>query len=95
MSDLLCTFDKCSAILINPHRRQNVFLACRLLQSQGPAVRTQTLTQLQNDTITAVHPIIRQLSSYIIDKNSANQEVWIEYEGLREKRFLFPFWDGR
>jgi hypothetical protein len=34
---------------------KNVFLACRLLQLQEPVVRTQTLTQLQNDTIIAVY----------------------------------------
>ena len=26
-----------------------------------------------------MYPITRQLSSYVIDKNLANQEAWIEY----------------
>ena len=28
------------------------------------------------------YPITRQLSSYIIDKNLANQEAWVEYGSL-------------
>jgi len=37
-----------------------------------------------------LYPLNRQLSSYIIDKDIARA-----YGGLREKRFLLPFWEKR